>query len=78
MGGARHHGTATRLFDAGRNSLRVCCHRNRPDAGRLRPPQDVDDHRLAGDLGERLSGQPRRGEARRNEDQNVASGHLRL
>ena len=37
-----------------------------------RAPQHVHDHRLAGDVGERLAGQPGRGHAGRDEDQDVA------
>ena len=41
------------------------------DAGLDRPPPDMDDHRRAVDVGERLAGQPGRGHAGRDEDDGV-------
>ena len=46
---------------------------HRPDLGGLRAPHHMHDHRLAGDIGERLAGQPGRGHAGRDENERV--GH---
>src|ERR1700733_7903511 len=40
--------------------------------GRLRPAQNVHDHRLSGDFGERLARQPGRGHAGGNENKNLS------
>ena len=47
---------------------------HRADPGRLGAPQHMHDHRHAGDIGQRLAGQPGRGHAGRNQDQDVV-GH---
>ena len=68
MIGARHHGAAAGLLDAGRDRLRIGRNHHRSDVGGLRPAHHMDDHRLAGDIGERLAGKPGRSHAGRNED----------
>ena len=74
MVGPRHDRPAAGLFHSRRRSSR---RRWRPRPGRacrLRAPQHLDDHRQARDIGQRLAGQPGRGHAGRDEDENVV-GH---
>src|SRR5262249_34175315 len=73
MVGARHHRAPVGLLDAGGDHLRIRRHYDLAHARGLRAAHDVDDHRLAGDVEERLAGKPRRGHARRDEDESV--GH---
>jgi hypothetical protein len=47
---------------------------DRPDLRLDRAAPDVDDHRLAMDVGQRLVGQPGGGESRGNDDDGVARG----
>ena len=49
-------------------------HRDSADSRLHGPAPDMDDHRLAGDVGERLAGQARRREAGRDEDDGVGHG----
>ena len=66
--GAGHHGATAGLLHAGRDRLRIGCHDHRADTRSLRPAHDVDDHRLARNVGERLAGKPGRGHAGRDEN----------
>ena len=62
IGPRQHRATADRLDrldDAGV----VGRDQHRPDVGLHGAPPDMDDHRLAVDVGERLAGQARRGHA---------------
>ena len=68
---ARHHRAAAGLLDAGGDRLRIGRDHDRPDVRRLRAAHHVHDHRLAGDIGQRLAGQPGRGHAGRDQDENV-------
>ena len=71
--GAGHHGATAGLLDAGRDCLRIGRDHDRAKLRGLRPPHDVNDHRFARDIGERLAGEPVRSHAGRNENENV--GH---
>ena len=73
MVGAGHHGAPAGLLDAGDDRLGIGRDHNRPGLGRLRAPQDVHDHRRAGDVGERLARQPGRGHPGGNDDEDVVS-----
>ena len=73
MVGAGHDrapaGLAHRRLDLGQ----IGRDHDRADRGRLGPAQHVHDHRLPGDVGERLARQPGRGHAGGNQDENI--GH---
>ena len=71
--GPGHHGATTGLLDTGRDCLRIGCDHDRAKLGGLRPPHDVNDHRFARDIGERLARKPLRSHAGWNENENV--GH---
>jgi len=49
-------------------------HDHGPDLSRDRMPPDMQDHRRSGDVGERLSRQPRRGEPGRDQDDGAFRG----
>ena len=53
--GAGHDGQASRFLDGRRDRLGIGCNYNLADSRRARPSQDVYDHRLARDIGERLA-----------------------
>ena len=71
--GPRHHGAAAGLFHRRRDRLGIGRHHRLADLGGLRAAQHMHDHRLAGDIGQRLAGQPGRGHAGRDQDDGV--GH---
>ncbi len=73
MIGPRHDRTAAGLIHSRGNFGRVGGDHHRADCGLLRAAHDMHDHRLAGDIGERLARQPGRGHAGGNEDQDI--GH---
>jgi hypothetical protein len=69
--GARHHRATAGLLDAGRDHVRIGRDHHLPEPRGLRSAQDVDDHRLACNVEERLSGKPGRGHARGDDNENV-------
>ena len=73
MVGPRHDGAAAGLFHSRGDLGRIGRDHDRADAGGLRAAQHVHDHRLAGDIGERLARQPGRGHAGRDEDEDVSA-----
>ena len=73
MVGAGHDRPAAGLFHRRGDGFRIGRHHDRADAGRLRAPQHMHDHRQAGDIGQRLAGQAGGGHAGRDEDDGV--GH---
>ena len=74
MVGPGHDGDAAHPFNR-RNHLRsVGRHNHRADARFLRSPPNMDDHRLAANVGQRLSRQAGRGHAGRNKDDGI--GHF--
>ena len=75
MVGAGHHRAAAGLRHAAATASESVATATAPDAGLLGAAQHMHDHRLAGDLGQRLAGQPARRHAGRNEDQDFTVGH---
>ena len=74
MIGARHHGLAAMGRDRGGDLGRIGGDRDPADPGRLRPAQHMDDHRQAGDIQQRLAGQPRGGHPGGNQHQSAGLG----
>ena len=72
MVGARHHRAALGLIHNSGDLCRVGGDDHGPETGLLRPAQDVHDHRLSGDVGERLAREPGRGHAGGNENKNLS------
>ena len=73
--GAGHQRATAGFFHAGGDRLSTVATTTGPSC-RLRPPHDMDDHRLARDVGKRFAGQPGRGHAGGDENENV--GHCCL
>jgi hypothetical protein len=69
-----HHRPPARLFDRLGDGRGVGRDGDRSDAGLAGAAPDMHDHRFAEDVGERLLRQPRRLEARRNEDDRIGHG----
>ena len=74
MIGPGHDGAAAGLFHRRGDFGRVGRDHNRADACGLRPAQHVHNHRLSGDIGERLARQSGRGHAGGDQDEDI--GHL--
>ncbi len=66
------HGAAAGFIHNGRDLRRVGRHHHRAEAGVLRAAQNMHDHRLSADIGERLARQPGCGHAGWNEDKNIS------
>ena len=75
MVGAGHDRQAAGLFDAGCDHFGIGRNCYPAMLCGLRTPHHVDDHRQAGNVGERLAGQPGRRHAGGNEDKDVAVRH---
>ena len=75
MIGARHDGLAAMGRHGDGDVGRVGGDRDAADSGRLRPAQHMDDHRQAGDVQQRLAGQPGGGHAGGNQHQGAGLGH---
>ena len=73
--GARHDRLAAVGRHRRRNFRRVGCDRDPADPGGFGPAQHMDDHRQAGDIQQRLSGQPGGGHAGGNQHQSAGFGH---
>ena len=58
MVGARHHGGEAGIGNSPENPVVVGRHGDRAAIGLARPFGDMDDHRLAANIGERLARQP--------------------
>src|SRR5262249_10261006 len=71
--GTRHHRATVGLLDAGGDHLRIGGDHHLPEPRRLRAAHDVDDHRLPGNVEERLAWKARRRHARGDNNENV--GH---
>ena len=69
MVGARHHRLEAVLTYRIEHACRIRRHDDAPKAAFAGTGRDMDDHRPAGDIGQRLARQPRRGHARWDEDQ---------
>ena len=78
MVGPRQHGAPADRLDRRDDPSIVGRHQHRPDVGFDGAPPDVDDHRLAVDVGERLAGQARRGHAGGDEDDGFGHGRVRF
>ena len=72
MIGARHHRAALGLIHNSGDLRRVGGDDHGAEIGLLRAAQNMHDHRLAGDIGERLAREPGRGHAGGNENKNVS------
>ncbi len=68
---ARHCGAPARRPHRVGDALVVGRDHDRPDVGLDRAPPDMDDHRLAADVGERLARQAGRSHARGDENEGV-------
>jgi hypothetical protein len=66
---ARHHGLETMRAHRFGHALRVGRHHHPAKAGLGGAAGDMDDHRRAGDVGQRLARQAGRGHAGRDQDQ---------
>ena len=75
MVGACHDRLAAMGHHRDRDIRRIGGDRHAADTGRLRPPQHMDDHRQAGDVQQRLAGQPGGGHAGGNQHQGAGLGH---
>ena len=73
--GPRHHRPAAGLFHSRGDGLVVGGHHDPAEPAASARRQHMHDHRLAGDIGQRLAGQPGRGHAGRDQDDGV--GHCR-
>ena len=76
MIGSRHHRAAAGFIHNRGDVGRVGGDHNRADRRGLRAAQDMHDHRLTANIGERLAREPGRGHAGGNEDENIS--HFRL
>ena len=76
MVAARHHRPAARGLDRRGDARVVGRHHDRADVGFDRPAPDVDDHRLAADVGERLARQAGRSHACGNENDRIDHADL--
>src|SRR3954452_9849573 len=72
--GPGHDGPPAGLFHSRRDDLVVARHHHGAEAGGFGAPEHLHDHRQAGDIGQRLAGQPGRGHPGRDEDEDVV-GH---
>ena len=68
---AGHDRPAARRFDRAGDARVVGRDDDRPDLGFDRAPPDMDDHRLAQDVGERLARQAGRSHARGDENEGM-------
>jgi len=71
MIGSRQEGPAAGLVHSRDDGLVVASHHDRAEPGRLGAPEHLHDHRQTGDIRQRLAGQPGRGHAGRDQDENV-------
>ena len=72
MVGPRQHCTPAGLLHGRGNRRGIGRDHDRTDFGLLRAAQDLDDHRRAADVGERLAWQPGRGHAGGNQNQDIS------
>ncbi len=75
MVGAGHDGLAAVRCHGRRDLRRIGGDRHTADLGGLGPAQDMDDHRQAGDVHQRLAGQARRRHAGGDQHQGAGVGH---
>ena len=75
MVGAGHQRAGAGLFDRGQDRFGIGRHDHLAEVRRLGAPDHMLDHRLAGDVGQRLAGQPGGRHAGRDQDQDVAVWH---
>ena len=75
--GPRHQGLTAGEQDRVAHRLGVGGNHHRPAIGLDRAAPDMHDHRLAGDIGERLVGEPGRFQSCRDDDKAVGHSQVR-
>ena len=73
--GPGHDGPPAGLLHRRGDDLVVAGYHDWAELGRLGASEHLHDHRQAGDIGQRLAGQPGRGHAGRDEDEDVVGRH---
>jgi hypothetical protein len=69
-----HHGLEPRIANGVGDRCRIGRDHDPADISFARPQGNLDDHGAPGDIGQRLARQPRRGHARRDQDDRPAGG----